>query len=510
MSFRFFFRRSFRLIFLRLLFLWSLFVGYSKCGDSSIELPQSFMLTWNITPLPSVPNIFFKSCWFNNLSALYVASGDDRVRGLNIFLRGGITLGMAFVQELLSIIDLFKSRGKVVNLYCDEISGVANFLLFSSANTRGLSNFSNISIPGFSMDFMFEKLKLEKKGINVWAYRYGEFKFPPLMQVGTKLDFNASVNIRAFLNDLLLQSKVALNHNLNLSCEDSEKLFSHGYFSARDFKDLGFCNCIGLSKFMKQTTSEKLPNLDLNFYANLFHQGSKSFPPQVAVVRIDFMLEPRTCDTFKTYIEDLAKIKSLKVVILWLDCPGGDIDSAITICDSIKSLKKNGKYVIALVNELAASGGYMIASVANVIFARPASIVGSIGAYTYHHDMLGALKKKGITVDSITTHGESSIALLSNKLKSFLKRELKGSYWYFFNFVSKNRFISCKNMKDIARGQIFTANAAKKLGLVDSLEGLYGALELTCKLCNNDSLRFIFVPRLEISWFRQMLLRLAG
>jgi signal peptide peptidase SppA len=96
-------------------------------------------------------------------------------------------------------------------------------------------------------------------------------------------------------------------------------------------------------------------------------------------------------------LERAFAIKSAKAIALVINSPGGSAVQSHLIHQRIKMLaKENDKKVIAFVEDVAASGGYMIASAADEIIVDPSSIVGSIGVISASFGFDKAIRKLGI------------------------------------------------------------------------------------------------------------------
>jgi len=94
-------------------------------------------------------------------------------------------------------------------------------------------------------------------------------------------------------------------------------------------------------------------------------------------------------------VREAAGDAEIKNIILDIDSPGGEATGMFALAAAIRQARKS-KYVVAVVNDLAASAAYGIASAADEIVISPTSIVGSIGIVMMHVDRSGELAAKGI------------------------------------------------------------------------------------------------------------------
>ena len=99
-------------------------------------------------------------------------------------------------------------------------------------------------------------------------------------------------------------------------------------------------------------------------------------------------------------INSVADNGSIKAMIVSIDSPGGSVAGGETLHDAIARVAAK-KPVVVTMGGLAASAGYMIATPANRIFAREATLTGSIGVLLETGEFSGLLGKLGITAEVI-------------------------------------------------------------------------------------------------------------
>lgn len=91
-----------------------------------------------------------------------------------------------------------------------------------------------------------------------------------------------------------------------------------------------------------------------------------------------------------------------KEVYITIQTPGGSVTAYADAATQIQRLKDRGFNITCFVDEIAASGGYMMACVANKIVAQKMAFVGSIGVVSQMPNVEEALKKLGIVVNTYT------------------------------------------------------------------------------------------------------------
>ncbi|RUM59174.1 MAG: signal peptide peptidase SppA [Persephonella sp.] len=186
-------------------------------------------------------------------------------------------------------------------------------------------------------------------------------------------------------------------------------------------------------------------------------------------------------------ISTARKNKSIKAVVLVVDSPGGAVGSSQEIYRALEKLRKEKPLVVSMGN-VAASGGYYISVPANVIYANPGTITGSIGVIIQHVNVKSLLNKVGVKVENIKSGKNKDILYPNNDLtdeqKKLLEDTIKDVYDQFLDAIVKYRPIRKEKLRKYADGRIFSGRQALKLGLVDKLGNVQDALEEARKLAN--------------------------
>ena len=165
--------------------------------------------------------------------------------------------------------------------------------------------------------------------------------------------------------------------------------------------------------------------------------------------------------------------KRTKAVALAINCPGGSPVQSSLIARRIRQLAdKHSTEVLAFVEDVAASGGYWLACIADEIYADPSSIVGSIGVVSAGFGFEGAIEKLGITRRAHTA-GENKM-----RLDPFQPEKAEDVAWLknlqlkiheeFKAHVMTWRASKLKR-EDLMTGEIWLAREALELGLIDGL-----------------------------------------
>jgi signal peptide peptidase SppA len=180
-------------------------------------------------------------------------------------------------------------------------------------------------------------------------------------------------------------------------------------------------------------------------------------------------------------LERAFAVKAAPAVAILINSPGGSAVQSHLIFKRIRALaEEKGKQVIVGVEDVAASGGYMIALAGDTIVVDPSSIVGSIGVVFAGFGFPKLLDKIGVE-RRVHTAGDSKVILdpFQNekaedvaRLES-LQREVHAA---FIELVKTRRGPRLKDDPDLFTGAFWSGGRAVALGLADEVDDLRAAL----------------------------------
>jgi protease IV len=179
-------------------------------------------------------------------------------------------------------------------------------------------------------------------------------------------------------------------------------------------------------------------------------------------------------------INKLADNTSVKALIVAIDSPGGSVSGGEGLHDAIARIAAK-KPVVAVMGGTAASAGYMVAVPAERIFAREATLTGSIGVLLETGDVSGLLGKIGISTDAIVSgplkDQPSFTKPMSPEGRQVLQALVMDMYDQFVGMVATGRHMDPARVRELADGRAYTGHQALKLGLVDQIGDEHDARE---------------------------------
>lgn len=175
----------------------------------------------------------------------------------------------------------------------------------------------------------------------------------------------------------------------------------------------------------------------------------------------------------------LELIKSLEdsraaAVVVRIDSPGGTVSGSEALYDALRKLSAK-KPMVAVVDGLAASGGYIAAIGSDRIVARQTSLVGSIGVLFQVPNVAQFLDTVGVKVESIKSSplkaAPSGFEPTSPEARAALQRVVDDNYDWFKGLVRERRKLAEPEMAVVSDGRVHTGGQAATLKLVDEIGG---------------------------------------
>jgi protease-4 len=176
----------------------------------------------------------------------------------------------------------------------------------------------------------------------------------------------------------------------------------------------------------------------------------------------------------------------VKAIVLRINSPGGATLASDLIWREIK-LAESRKPVIISFGNVAASGGYYVATAASRILASPSTLTGSIGIVGGKFSIRDLLSKIGITTDAVEKGASSGYASATRPFTEVeaenIREQMKDFYEeLFLPKVADNRGNSIEEVRRLAEGRVWTGAQAYSNGLIDGIGNLQDAVEMAREL----------------------------
>lgn len=229
--------------------------------------------------------------------------------------------------------------------------------------------------------------------------------------------------------------------------------------------------------------------------SDLFNNKSKP----IAVVEVNGTIMSST-----SLIERLIKAekdKKVKAIIIRVNSPGGAVGPTQEIYEEIRRIDKDVKPVYASFASVAASGGYYIGAATRKIYANAGTVTGSIGVIMNFNNYAELYKFAKIDPTTIKAGKYKDVGSTNRKMKpeerALMNSMVAGVHQQFIDDIVAVRGTKIiGNIQDHAQGQVFSGADAVKIGLVDSLAGLWKAgREIHKELKIKEEFGFKFIEK---------------
>jgi len=181
-----------------------------------------------------------------------------------------------------------------------------------------------------------------------------------------------------------------------------------------------------------------------------------------------------------------------KAIIIEINSPGGTVVASEEIANAIEAIDKP---VVAWMREVAASGGYWIASSADKIVADPATLTGSLGVSSSYLQFADLMDEYGVTYERVVSgkykDTGSPYVDLSSDGRALLQGKVNKVREMFVAHISRTRNMSWAEVDALATGEIFLGVEAKENGLVDVLGSKRHAFAVAKELAGIESARLV-------------------
>ena len=496
-------------VFLAICFLGLIILGalFGSGGDDVVKVKSNSVLELKLdfpikdyagkTEFAEYPflNEDKKNGLFNIIDAINYAATDDKIKGISIdnnFINAGISQTKALRGALLK----FKESGKFVVAYGD-IYSQKDYYLSSVADTIYLNPVGMMEFNGLSTERLYFKDFQEKTGFKMEVIRLGKFKSAVEPFIANEMSDDNREQISVYLNSLWSEMKQDISKSRNMSVEKLNTIADS--LLARNPKLAKSSNLVdkigyhdeyvnGMKHAIGIESSKDLNVVSVSDYAeHAAKKINKYSKNKIAVIYAEGDIIYGEGDlgsvgqgAMNRSLQKARNDDKIKAIVLRVNSPGGSALASELIWREIE-LTKKVKPVIVSMGDLAASGGYYIATNADKIIAEPTTITGSIGVFGMLPNGKELADNMGINAEQVVTNKNavsySFFEPLNDDQRGFIKEGILDIYDLFSRRVAEGRNLTREQVEALAQGRVWTGTDALKIGLVDELGGLDLALK---------------------------------
>jgi len=204
---------------------------------------------------------------------------------------------------------------------------------------------------------------------------------------------------------------------------------------------------------------------------------------------------------FVEKLDTAADDSDVCAVIVRINSPGGGVTASDIMYRALTRFRaKRGVPVVAMIEDVGASGGYYIACGADRILAHPTSVTGSIGVISQMLSVAGTLRMLGVETKAVTSGAMKDMGSmfkpLDDKDVAVMQEMIDAFYERFVGIVAGSRTdLSLAQVRKLADGRIYTGQQAKANGLVDDLGYMDDAFELAKVLAGVSRAEMVMYSR---------------
>lgn len=432
-----------------------------------------------------------------------MAAQDKSIRMITLNLDSFLGGGQANLESVGAALSRFRAANKPVEAWATAY-GDDSYFLAAHANSIGVSPMGAVMLRGKGGSNLYFKDALDKLNVNVEVFRVGTYKsfVEPFTRNESSPEAKAADQVLA--NDLWANWKAGVERqrpklNMTALLESWPARIAGANRNQADLaRDAGLVDSVvteadwrsKLVGTLGAGDNASLPGdykrVDAKDYWFARRPLSDS-GPGVAVVHVsgsivDGYAPPGQAggDTISELIDEATADPDVRAIVVRVDSGGGSALASEKIRQAMAEARNRDLPVIASFGPVAASGGYWVGAGADMIFASPSTVTGSIGVFGIIPTFEGTLNKLGVSTDGVTTtpySGQPDVAAgLNDPTRALIQGGVRDIYGQFLALVATSRKLPVAQVEQIAEGRVWSGTRARALKLVDQFGDLDAAV----------------------------------
>lgn len=440
------------------------------------------------------------------IRAIDTAAEDDRVKVIALDLDRFMGGGQVSLEQVGEALDRAKAKGKPIYSFATFYSDAA-YLLASHTNEIWIDPMGGAAFTGPGGSRLYYKDFLDRFKVTAHVYRVGTFKSAvepylrsdqspeakqALLAVYEPIWANWQSDVRkarpkadlaGYIADPAAAITAANGDLVKLATDRKiiDKVGDRTAFGKRVAALAGADEDEGPGAF-------KHTNLTDWVAAN----PAKTGGDEVGVVTIagtivDGEAGPGTAggDRIEELLHEGLQRDNLKALVVRVDSPGGSAFASEQIRRAIETYRGRKIPVVISMGNVAASGGYWVATAGDTIFAEPSTITGSIGIFAVLPSFERALAEYGVKADGVATTDLSGqpdlLGGFNSTVDTFIQGTIEHDYRRFLGLVGKARGMTPAQVDAIAQGRVWDGGTARQIKLVDRFGSVDDAIAEAAK-----------------------------
>ena len=425
------------------------------------------------------------------------AKTDPRINAVLVMPNGLPDAYWAKVQEVRDAILEFRTSRKPAFAYL-EYGGQREYYLATACDRVFLMPTSPLELTGLASYEVFLRGTLDKIGAYPDLSHIGEYKTASNQLTETAFTRAHRQMAESLNTDLYEQLVRGIAQGRRKSEGEVRTLIDQGPFLPEAARDAGLVDTLAYEDQIDDLVpgvNGPMQLIEGDRYARVSPAGSRS-AARVGVIYVAGTIASGRngfdpiygslagSETVVEQIREARADSSLRAIVVRIDSPGGSSVASDVIWRELLITRRQrpDRPLVVSMSDLAASGGYYIATPAQAIVAQPGTLTGSIGIYSGKIVTGGTYRKLGMNIESVSAgrnaEMSSPVRRFSESERAKLQEQLRAFYDQFLQKVAASRGMSTEQADAVGQGRVWTGRQAKDAGLVDELGGFETALQV--------------------------------
>ncbi len=438
--------------------------------------------------------------------ALGLLARDARVKGILLEIEG-LEIGSAKKDALVKLLTEFRAAGKRVVGWAVSVDNLG-YQVLCGADEVLLAPAGRLELVGYAAEATALGEGLARVGIQAHFVRRGDYKTAPELFTHAHVSDIQRQTLEAFLDERYADLVDTVARGRKRTPEQVRALIDAGPYSAQRAVTAGLVDALCSEADLPARLDERRQNEKDSDEAEepiepmAAWLSTRPLPwvkwrpvrrrPKLGMVVVSGAIVPGKgagspfgpklagAEAVVKALRMASRDKRAKAVVLYINSPGGSALASELILEAVQRVARK-KPVIAYVDQVCASGGYMAALGAKEIWTAPHAIIGSIGVFAGKFEAAGLMERLGVR-RTIIARGENAGIFSTSRgftphERASLEAEVEETYQAFLAHVAKARGRTKEEIHERAEGRVYSGIRGLTAGLADRT----GSFEEACR-----------------------------
>ena len=444
------------------------------------------------------------------LHLLAEASHDEEVSGVLVRI-GDLETGPARTAEVADALDRLADSGRTVHCHLESATNLSYWLAARGCERVALSPAGSLELTGLAVESVYVQTLLESLGLRLDVLRMGSHKGAFELLTDDEMSPETRETLEGMLDELTDILVTGIAQGRSLDPAEVRDLVDRGPFTAREALEAGLVDALEHRDEAFESLSSALPGeaRRLEGWARRHGVGGGSVlqlvggaaeprprGERVAILYLAGSIASEgtgaglfgpviVTSRVRRALDEIRQDDGIRALVVRIDSPGGSALASDEIWHEVLRVRAT-RPVVASMGDVAASGGYYIASAATEVLASPGSLTGSIGVVGGKLVAAELMERVGATPVTIRRGRNAGLSSMAEPWsagqREALERQIRAAYDRFVEAIVLGRVMDETRVRALATGQVWTGRRAVELGLVDGVGGLHQAIVLAREL----------------------------